>query len=333
MICSTAERRKAFTLIELTLSMAALGVLMAAISSAIVITTHALPDGRTVADDVTDGYFAASQITEDLRTAMSFSERTPTAVTFMVPDRTKDASPDTIRYSWSGTAGEPLTREFNSGTAVNIIADVREFQLDYVLTVIVEQPDPITNESGEQELFAYTTAASPADFSLTDKNWIGQYFMPVLPADAAEWSVTRVKIMARSNGTTKGITNVELRLPTVGNLPGSTVIESATMSESTLDTAYLWEEFAFSSVSTLSPSSGLVLVTTMNKRDTVLADILFDSSGGSGRVTTSNGGSSWTLSSSQSMLLSVYGTVVTVTHTRSRDAGMAQRGGSQTTHR
>ena len=40
--------------------------------------------------------------------------------------------PKTIRYAWSGVSGDPLTYEYNSGTARTIVADVQNVYLDYV---------------------------------------------------------------------------------------------------------------------------------------------------------------------------------------------------------
>jgi hypothetical protein len=64
---------------------------------------------------------------------MSFSERTANAVTFKVPDRTGDELPETIRYSWSGTAGDPLQIEYNGSAPATLVADVNQFDLSYSL--------------------------------------------------------------------------------------------------------------------------------------------------------------------------------------------------------
>ena len=41
------------------------------------------------------------------------------------------AGPETIRYAWSGTPGDPLTRQYNGGTVLNVSDYVQFFSLDY----------------------------------------------------------------------------------------------------------------------------------------------------------------------------------------------------------
>jgi hypothetical protein len=43
-----------------------------------------------------------------------------------VPDRTDaDALPETISYTWSGTAGAPLDRQYNGGTVASVLPSVQ----------------------------------------------------------------------------------------------------------------------------------------------------------------------------------------------------------------
>jgi type II secretory pathway pseudopilin PulG len=306
-------RTAAFTLVEVVMSTAIMAVLMAGIASAVLMTSRAMPEARDPADAVLDGSQVADRIASDLLCAQSFTIRTPHEVEFTVADRTRDDVPETIRYAWAGTSGDPLTWQYNGGSVVSLVDDVREFELSYDLTTVTEQPPPESNESPEQELARYDGAVSPADYALTAKEWVGQYFMPTLPADATEWSVTRVKIMARVHGATKGVTAIELRLPTGANLPGPSVIESVPMYESSLLDGYLWQEFSFSNTSGLSPTQGLTLVLTMITRDTHLADVQYDVGGGAGLLVTTNAGSSWTYDAGKAMLYYIYGTVTTET--------------------
>ena len=118
--------------------------------------------------------------------------------------------------------------------------------------------------------------------------------------------------MARTRGSSKGITSVQLQLPAGGNLPGGTVLESVSMYESGLNSAYMWQEFTFAAVDGLSPSQGLCLVLVMELKDADLADVLYDNSG-SGRLVTDDGGASWSNDSSTSMVYAIFGTVTAPT--------------------
>lgn len=305
--------RHGFTLVELVLSMAIMTILMGAMASAVLIATHALPDDQSPSTAAVDGSEVLDRIAGDLLAGTSFPEMTARSVTLTVADRNGDKAPETIRYAWSGTPGDSLTRQYNGGTVVKLVAEVQEFALDYVLTTVTEEHDPVTKESAEQVLCSYDTPVVAADFAITETEWIGQYFFPSLAADVTAWKVTRVSFMARIHGADKGITAVQIRLPTGADLPSPTVLEEVLMYENSLGESYSWKEFAFSNVSGLSPTQGLCLVLALNKKEAHLADIQYDSGGGSGRLTTTDAGSTWSSDAGQSMLYYVYGTVTTTT--------------------
>lgn len=326
---------RTFTLVELILSTAIMSILMAGLASAILIASHALPSRNTPTDALLKASDVAERMAGELYCALTFTERTGTSLEFTLADRDADLAPETIRYAWSGTAGDPLTRRYNGGAVAHVLDDVQEFALSYDLKTVIEQPDPVTNQSPEHVLSSYDTPTDPADFAITDKLWIGQYFVPALPADTIEWEVTRVTFQARIHGANKGITAVQLRPPGAGMLPSTTVLEQALMYESSLGPSYSWEEFSFSNVSGLSPTEGLCLVLALNKKEADLADIQYDNNGGSGLLTTSNGGGSWVHDGSASMMYYVYGTATTLTTpdpvTREwlRQVGIAVRVGSE----
>lgn len=301
-----------FTLVELTISTAIMAVLMVGMMSAVLIASRALPNDNSLTSLVVRTGDVAAQMASELYVATSITENTPTAITFTVSDRGHGAAgPETIRYAWSGVAGDPLQRQYNGATAVDVLHDVQEFTLAYDL--IAATPPPITTTEGPETLLSgQTTITTSADFSIQNKSWIGQCFQPTMPADAVSWKVTRVKVLARSNGPTNGITAVQLRLP-AGGLPTTTVVDEMLMDEATLGTAYLWKPFSYNSASGLSPAQGLCLALVMNRTDTDLADIQYDAGSGSGLVITTNGENSWMSLAGQSMAYEVYGTITTGT--------------------
>lgn len=124
---------RGFTLIELMVSMTIVAILMAAMVSAVLITTRSIDDGTSAAARTVTSRSVTSQITRDLHFALDFSERTDKAVTFTVPDRDGDLAPETVRYAWSGVVGDPLTKEYNGGPAVVIAEDVQDLKLSYLL--------------------------------------------------------------------------------------------------------------------------------------------------------------------------------------------------------
>lgn len=108
---------------------AAASLLMGGLSSALLIAGKTMIADGPASSDSNRAGLVLGQISQDMRQALRFSERTATAATFAVPDRTGDGKPETIRYSWSNVVGEPLLYQYNGGTAVSVLDDVRQFRL------------------------------------------------------------------------------------------------------------------------------------------------------------------------------------------------------------
>jgi hypothetical protein len=119
------------TLVELVVAGAAAAVLMLGLMSCFLIAGRALDEDQIApARQIKTGR-SLEGVLADLRDAIAFSERTASAVTFQVPDRDGDTLAETIRYSWSGTAGDPLMMEYNGGDPAQLVADVKQFDLAY----------------------------------------------------------------------------------------------------------------------------------------------------------------------------------------------------------
>ena len=109
---------------------ASAGVIVVGLSSSLYISAQAI--------DVDNGASARTMATEralglllaDVEHALAFKQRTTTALEFTVPDRDEDGRPESLLYSWSGNAGDPLVRSLNGGTTTTLLRDVQE--LDFV---------------------------------------------------------------------------------------------------------------------------------------------------------------------------------------------------------
>jgi type II secretory pathway pseudopilin PulG len=122
------SRRHGYTLVELLVTLGTGSIVLAGLSSTLYISSQTLRTDSTATSDGSRSALALSQLTSDLRLALDFTERSSTAATFTVPDRTGDGAVDTIRYSWAGT-DSPLLYQFNGGTAVTLIATVKQFSM------------------------------------------------------------------------------------------------------------------------------------------------------------------------------------------------------------
>lgn len=306
--------RRGFTLIELVVTIAITSVIMLGIGSAMLIAGRALPDAdNPAAASVTAGQ-AIEQMVTELQYAATIIDSDATLIEFTVADRDADNVDETIRYEWSGTPGDPLTRQYNGGALVNLVDDVRQFDLwRDVETSTTEVPQG--NESSETLLASYYATADQAGRDVKADRWRGQYFLPSLPADTVSWKVTRVRFYAAAQGAVTGRCQVQLQLPTIGEFPSGTVLEDKTLQESTLSPLY-WslQEFTFSNVSGLSPEHGLCLVLEWVSGTEACQVLIRDEDAppaAPGFMRSTNQGIAWTRYSDQSLLFWVYGTVTT----------------------
>lgn len=301
-----------FTLAELVLSMAIMSILMTGLASAILIASHALPDEGSVGSTVVESAGVADQIVEELRAAIWIREHTATAVSFTVPDRDGDAVPERIRYAWSGTPGDPLTRQYNGGSVVQVLADVYEFDLAYELRTVTEEYAGPGIESAEILLASYVDFYFSYSYVIDAQHWIGQYFRPSLPADATSWRVTRVQFRGRIEGLANANTLVQLRPADTDRKPTDQVLEEVIVPESMLGDFATWQDVEFHNVPGLAPGAGLCLVLKYGGGSgTCSAAISYEASAGSARLTTGDAGANWNYDSDKSMYYCAYGTYTT----------------------
>ena len=129
--------RPGVSLVELVLSMVVMTILLAGMSSAMVLASRAVPDLETPLKAMADGYHAADGLAGELFAAQTITFRSATVVEFTVDDRADaDTNPEIIRYSWGGTAGQPLTRQYNNGTIGTVLENVYQFDLRYDTQII-----------------------------------------------------------------------------------------------------------------------------------------------------------------------------------------------------
>ena len=133
--------RRGFTLVELVVTIAITSVIMLGIGSAMLIAGRALPAADNPAAASLIAGQAIEQMVTELQYAATIIDSNATMIEFTVADRDADDVAETIRYEWSGTPGDPLTRQYNGGALVNLADDVQEFDLSHDLeTTATEVP-------------------------------------------------------------------------------------------------------------------------------------------------------------------------------------------------
>lgn len=132
---TSRNARYGYTLMEMVASVAATTILVAGMGSVVMVAARSTSESTVPALQI-QASTALHEIASELQFAIAFTERTATAVEFTVADRDADAAVETIRYAWSGTPGDPLTRQYNGAAVVDYLANVHAFDYtDLVRTV------------------------------------------------------------------------------------------------------------------------------------------------------------------------------------------------------
>ncbi len=304
---------RGFTLVEVAVATAVVGILMLGMGSALLLAGRAVPEASSPTAATITAAGVVQQMTTDLQYATAILQRSARLIEVALPDRNADDVTELVRYEWSGTAGAPLTRQYNGGTVATLLANVWEFNLSYCLKTVTTTIPP-QNESAETTLASYGATQSLYDSAIRNAEWYGEYFLPVLPADAISWKVTRVVICLKQDGATDGEASVQLQTATAGKLPSGVVLEEKPLLESTLLPGHLEQEFTFSNAAGLTPQQGLCLVVKWIANGTACSV-----RGRSAGVVETNliaikstdSGASWVTLPSHSLLFAVYGSVTT----------------------
>lgn len=304
--------RRGFTLVEVVLSLAIMSILMTGLASAILIASHALPDDDSPTRAVVTSAEFVNLIAEELQSALWIRERTATSVEFAVPDRDGDGTAERIRYAWSGTVGDALTRQYNGGTVVDVIESVQGFDLGYELETVTEEYPGAPVEGAERELCSYDAWFDPKENTIDDDKWRAQYFTPSsLAADVVSWRVTRVLFVAKRENSNNELTYVQLRPAMETSAPASGILAQVEMYENSLPLDWQWKEIAFSDAPDIAPGEGLCFVFAHSGVGGPSGKILYEDDFASDYFKSADEGASWEPRAPEGLYYYVYGAVST----------------------
>lgn len=173
-----AQRRKlrgGYTLVEMLVASASAAVLIAGLGSSIFIVSQAFDasDGAVVQELNTS--IVIEDMLADIQLAERFSIQSTTQVEFSVPDRDGDGENETISYTWSGTAGDPLLKAVNGSPPEAVIESVDSLSFDFETRDVagIEAPSvfvpAVVYEGFEEDKVDYdrTTVSIPAPDGLS----------------------------------------------------------------------------------------------------------------------------------------------------------------------
>jgi hypothetical protein len=292
--------------------MASAAILMVGMVSSIYLAARAADSPETLTA-VQDASAIVYDLTDELQHAIYITARSETMIQFVLSDINGDAQPDVLRYEWSGAPGAPLVRTVN-GAAHDLVNNVQEFALEYGVRDKAEQFEGPLFESGETVLAELASVSSANDYDVKLDKWVGQLFTPTLPANTLSWKVSKVGLQTRAKSPNNGQFKVQLRSATGTGTPTSDVVAEATVSESDLNGAYGWYEYAFPDFASRLPSENLCLVVRQTSGD-VACQAKYE--GGNvklanhGLLESSNLGATWKRTNDKGMWFRVKGTYIT----------------------
>ncbi|MCE7973213.1 MAG: prepilin-type N-terminal cleavage/methylation domain-containing protein [Leptolyngbya sp. PLA1] len=220
--------RRAFTLVEMLVSLATVAVIAGAIMSTMVVAARSLPAAGDRTDRATSARRALAQLTAEVALASEVASLSASSIEFTHPDVDGDKSPDLIRYEWGGKAGDGLVRTQN-GVPTTLLDGLADFSL------VATTRDARIEGAGSSELGAEQLLASFDDdhtselpLGLTDAQ--AQYVRPLLPSNATHFAVTRVEVRARRGGSTAAVLNAAIHADSNG--PALLALQSSTLTAS-----------------------------------------------------------------------------------------------------
>lgn len=308
----TATQRRArsaggFTLLEVLLSTMLAAIVLAGLTSAVVIVSRGAPNDRSQAAATLRATEAYDAFSRDMQYATAVTERTDTAVTVTVPDRNADGNPETIRYSWDGKAGSPLKRSFNGAAAVDWLAGVQALDFDYPTRTVTTTRTVQDVVTSAETLFASLAAWTSATY--TNQTWTlapTSIAVEVFTLDPAQFpsnttsiAITRVRVhlMPSAAGATATVS-----VNTVSGYPSGPYIfqavgTPATWTASASAASMSWVAFSFTDATTLLPTDVGAIKVSGSASPAVTMRYYYSTSpptDTTGAIFTSNGGSSWT---------------------------------------
>ena len=292
-------------------------ILAAVLRSVTLLVSAAVPDARNKAAATVHAATALDHVAADLTYATSLPIMASRDLEFQGPDRNNDGQAETIRYTWSGTPGEPLVRTINGGAPHEVAGDVQEFALVYDQRTITV---PLYTESDEMLLASYDSSTSLGDFQVASNRWVAEYINPALPANASSWSITRVRFRAKRSGNQQGQTLVQVRAAAAPAVPSSTVLDQVTLLENQMTNNYAWREIRFTA-SGLVPGTGACVVFQWANAQ-ISTELQYQTANAAqahaAMVVSTNNGGTWSPMSNQNLLYYIYGKTTTVQLVASR---------------
>ncbi|MEM9881348.1 MAG: prepilin-type N-terminal cleavage/methylation domain-containing protein [Planctomycetota bacterium] len=299
---------RGFSLVEMVVSLAVIGLLLAGMTSAVVLATRALPHHDGPAAATVHAADALHRLRDDLAAATAMLHRTATSVTLHLPDRDGDGHPEVVTYAWAGQPGDPLTRAANGAAPADLVDAVEHFGLAYTTTPVATAYPGATVTSAETLLSSFDPSevndAQSLDLGYDER--FAAEIEPTLPAAAARYDVTRILVYGSISGSADAEFDVQVR-PMSGSHPAGSVTDSVTLYESDLENSYGWAEAAFSHAGPFDAGDPFAVVLKHHSGGTA-GQYRYDNTAPKNLIRYDDGNDAWNYSNNDRLVHYVYGT-------------------------
>lgn len=254
------SRGRGFSLVEALVAMAIMTILLLSLGSVVALATKALPPATPPVGDTTATHEILRVLARDLELASEVTIATATTLEFKTADRNSDGQPEVIRYSWTGSPGDPLVRKYNGDAAEPVVTRVQAVSFAYATTPDTTAAAPVATTSAET-LFYTNDTMYDSTKSVASGESYAQTFSPLLPTDATSWKLTRVRYVAAADGTKSGTVTLNIRpVSSTTGLPTSAVWATEAKLETALTTSFNWYTFDASAAPAQPPGGAMAFV-------------------------------------------------------------------------
>lgn len=250
--------RRGFTLVELIVATAIMGILMAAVGTALMVAARAVPSHDSNDARAASATSAAREMAGEISQAITVTAASATGITFTVPDRTGDEAPETITYAITGMPLISVTRRFNGGEATVIAQGLSSAAFAYA--VGSREVTTLTPVEGHEYVMSACYETSGTNLPFNGSTVAIQKFRPALPPDAASWRVTRVNLWCRQDSPVTSTLRLQVYRTDSAGTPSGSSLASTMLSETAMPSSFGWRAMFLSSMPALLPSDGVAIV-------------------------------------------------------------------------
>ena len=119
---ATRPDQSGMTLVEFVTAISVSSLLIVGIHTSLFIALKGMPSPQGAAATAIQANRLLDKLATELESAVYVTELTSTTIAFSLPDRNADGQAERVRYTWSGTPGSALTRQYNGGALETLAA-------------------------------------------------------------------------------------------------------------------------------------------------------------------------------------------------------------------